>query len=107
MFGSRIWNCMVLSVGNGGCEQSAEAFQKQIDTVRDPRIHAHIHTSSTHPHIHPSTHPHVQKVLRWCDAPWTLKRSQGSIFGEQACENDPDACPIFCRVVTEATRWEV
>ena len=49
MSGSRIFNCMVLSVGNGGCEQSTEAFQKQIDTVRDPRIHAHIHTSSTHP----------------------------------------------------------
>ena len=49
MSGSRMFNCMVLSVGNGGCEQSTEAFQKQIDTVRDPRIHAHIHTSSTHP----------------------------------------------------------
>ena len=71
-------------------------------------IHASMHTSTPHPHIpHPSTHPHVQKVIKWCDAPWTLKRAQGSIFGEQACENDPDACPIFCRVATEAARWQV
>ena len=65
MSGSRMFNCMVLSVGNGGCEQSAEAFQKQIDTVRDPRIHAHIHTSSTHPPpIHTSTCTKGHQVVR-------------------------------------------
>ena len=71
-----------------------------------PHIHTSMHTP-TPPHIHPYTGPHVQKVLRWCDAPWTLKRMQGSIFGEQPCENDPDACPIFTLIVVEAARFEV
>ena len=72
-------------------------------------IHTSMHTSTPHPHIPTSAHPHIHMYKRSSAGAMLRGRSsaQGSIFGEQACENDPDACPIFCRVATEATRLEV
>ena len=49
----------------------------------------------------------MQKVIRWCDAPWTLKRCHGFIHGMDACENNPDASPIYDRIVADAQAWEV
>ena len=46
MFGSRIWNCLLLSVGNGGCRQDAATFQQQIDNVRIVQIYLELHRTT-------------------------------------------------------------
>ena len=111
MFGSRIWNCLLLSVGNGGCRQDAATFQQQIDNVRIVQNYLELHGTppkkSKKNLIAEFIMKSVQKVIRWCDAPWTLKRCHGFIHGMEACENNPDASPIYDRIVADAQAWEV